>query len=41
LPIASSRSVKMLGPTSNIHCAALGDDSAAYFAGLLGEFDQE
>ena len=31
----------MLGPTSNIHCAALGDDSVAYFAGLLGEFDQE
>jgi|GraSoiStandDraft_16_1057320.scaffolds.fasta_scaffold1840630_1 hypothetical protein len=30
----------MLGPTSNIHCAALGDDSAAYFAGPLGEFDQ-
>ena len=28
----------MLGPTSNIHCAALGDDSAAYFAGPLGEF---
>jgi len=23
----------MLGPSSNIHCAALEDDSAAYFAG--------
>jgi len=36
-----TQELKMLGPTSNIHCAALGDDSAAYFAGLLGEFDQE